>query len=124
MGAEDDGSVILMAQEDLLVARLWHWLENQGCSPVLLDDRTVDMSDRPRTSNSVGVVEDLSMDIMHRHRLETLLLTDIPALTDSPTVLSLPPTSLPPSNPEASIIFQHCTLATAHVTKPRSHILL
>ena len=30
MGTEDDGLVMLMAQEDLLIARLWQWLENQG----------------------------------------------------------------------------------------------
>ena len=30
MGTEDDGLVMLMAQEDLLAAQLWQWLENQG----------------------------------------------------------------------------------------------
>ena len=103
MGAKDDGSLILNAQEELLVARLWQWLVDQGCSPVLLDDRTVDVPDRPRTSNSVGIVEDLSMDITPSHRMESLPPTGIPALIHSPAVLSQPPTILPPPPPEVSV---------------------
>ncbi|ETW84999.1 hypothetical protein HETIRDRAFT_101210 [Heterobasidion irregulare TC 32-1] len=122
MGAKDDGSLILNAQEELLVARLWQRLVDQGCSPVLLDDRTVGVPDRPRTSNSVGVVEDLSMDITPSHRMESLLPTGISALIHSPAVLPPPPTISPPPPPEASVaISSPFSIVSLPPPVPRRH---